>query len=340
MTTTSPPGVPIRDLVALATRAPSVHNTQPWQWAIANDRIALFADSSRQLTYADPDGRDLVISCGAALHHLHVAAAATGWKAQVRRMPNPYNDAQLANISFRREQATPDALAALDALTRRRTDRRRPSSRPVPRESLDGLLALGPAAGVTIVAVVSPRARAELLQILAEAEKAQRLNPDYVDEIVGWTGREGGEGIPATSLLRRDSGTGSAQVPSRFPSGTLADHNPEAEPVEPALLAICTSSDDTRSRLRAGEALSSILLTGTAGGFAMVPLSQAIEVDRTRRLLQDELLADAACPQIIVQVGWAHTADDQVPLTPRRPVDDVLGDVDSLPLWIGPYRES
>jgi nitroreductase len=342
MPTTSLPGVPIRDLVAFATRAPSVHNTQPWHWCVSGEQIALFADSRRQLQYADPDGRDLVISCGAALHHLQVAAAASGWRPRVRRMPNRYNEAQLANVSFHPEPVTPAALAALDMLTNRRTDRRRPSSWHVPRERLDGLLALGPAAGVTIVAVVSHRARTELLQILAEAEKAQRLNRRYVDEIVHWTGREDGEGIPAASLLRRGPAAGPATspatAPSRFPSGTLTDHERESEPVEPALVAICTSSDDTASRLRAGEALSAMLLKGTAEGLAMVPLSQAIEVDRTRHLIQNELLGDAACPQIIVQVGWALPAGDQVPLTTRRPVDDVLGDVASLAPWIGPYH--
>src|SRR3954447_25313906 len=80
--------VPIRELVALATRAPSVHNTQPWRWCVAGDQVALFADYSRQLIHADPAGRDLVISCGAALHHLQASAAAMGWKAHVRRMPN------------------------------------------------------------------------------------------------------------------------------------------------------------------------------------------------------------------------------------------------------------
>ncbi|MDQ3157544.1 MAG: pyridoxamine 5'-phosphate oxidase family protein [Actinomycetota bacterium] len=184
MTTYSPAGVPMRDLVALATRAPSVHNTQPWHWCIAGERLTLFADSSRQLQYADPDGRDLVISCGAALQHLQVAAAAAGWKAHVRRMPNPDNDAQLANVSFRPEEPTPGAIAALDALINRRTDRRRPTSWPVPRERLDGLLALAPAAGVTAFGVVSHTRRAELLQLLAEAEKTQRQNRRYVDEIL------------------------------------------------------------------------------------------------------------------------------------------------------------
>ena len=338
MTTHPPSGVPVRDLVALATRAPSVHNTQPWHWCIDGERMSLFADSSRQLQYADPDGRDLVISCGAALQHLQVAAAAAGWKARVRRMPNPDNDNQLANVSFQPEQPTSEALTALDALIKRRTDRRRPSSWPVPRERLDGLLALGPAAGVTVLGVVSHTRRAELLQLLAEAEQAQRLNQQYVDEILSWAGRQGDEGIPTTSLLRRSPGTDPEIAPSRFPSGTLTDSDQEAEPVEPALLVICTSSDDTASRLRAGEALGAILLKGTADGFAMVPLSQAIEVDQTRRLLQDELLRDSACPQIVIQVGWPPVAAEQIPPTPRRRVDDVLGDVSSLPLWIGPYH--
>jgi hypothetical protein len=331
-------GVPIRDLVAFATRAPSVHNTQPWHWCVTGERLALFADSSRQLQHADPDGRDLVISCGAALHHLQVAAAGSGWKTLVRRMPNPYNDAQLANVFFRPAPATSEALAALGALAKRRTDRRRPSSWPVPRERLDRLLALGPGAGVTIIGVVSHQARAELLAILAEAEQAQRLNRRYVDEIIDWTGREDDQGIPASSLLRRGSAPGPTPAPSRFPSGTLTDHHADSEPVQPALLAICTSSDDTQSRLRAGEALSAMLLKGTFEGLAMIPLSQAIEVDRTRHLLQHELLRDALCPQIIVQVGSGLSAGAQVPLTARRPVDDVLSDVASLPPWIGPYH--
>jgi hypothetical protein len=256
-------------------------------------------------------------------------------------MPNSNNDAQLADITFHPEPATPAALEALDALQRRRTDRRSPSPSPIPREELDALLALGPRSGVTVIAVVSHQARTELIQILAEADQAQRNSPDYVDEILAWTGREDDEGIPASSLLRRSRShglhdNGSVETPSRFPPGTLADDAPH-EDVEPALLAVCTSSDDTASRLRAGEALGALLVRGTARGMTMVPLSQAIEVDRTRSLLQNELLDDAVCPQILVQVGWAPPGREPVPPTRRRPVDEVLGDVATLPAHLGPY---
>lgn len=337
MTTSPSPDVPIRAIVERATRAPSVHNTQPWRWCVDGDRLSLFADSSRQLKYADPDGRDLILSCGAALHHLHVVAAGSGWKARVRRMPTPYNDNQVADISFSPQVASPEAVAALEALSRRRTDRRRPAAWPVPRLQLDRLVACGPPAGVTVAAVVSTRARTELRQVLAEAERAQREDPQCVDEIVRWTGREDAQGIPVTNLVRRSGHQSGQGAPSRFPSGTLADHPPAGESVQPAMLVICASSDDTASRLRAGEALGAVLVEGTAAGLMMVPLSQATEVERTRLLLKDELLDDAACPQILVQVGWPPGDAPEVPATPRRPVEEVLGDVASLPPWMGPY---
>jgi len=73
---------PVEDILSLACRAPSVHNSQPWRWRAEGDRIDLFADYRRQLVYADPARRDLMMSCGAALHHLQVAAAGLGWRAR------------------------------------------------------------------------------------------------------------------------------------------------------------------------------------------------------------------------------------------------------------------
>jgi len=65
----------LAEAVEHALRAPSVHNTQPWRWLVdgTDGVVELYADLNRHLTATDPDRRDLLISCGAALDHLVVA---------------------------------------------------------------------------------------------------------------------------------------------------------------------------------------------------------------------------------------------------------------------------
>ena len=88
----------VRAVLSLATRAPSVHNTQPWRWRVGLDSLHLYADRSLQLSSADPDGRDLILSCGIALHHCVVALAALGWQTKVHRRPNLDDSEHLAAI--------------------------------------------------------------------------------------------------------------------------------------------------------------------------------------------------------------------------------------------------
>ena len=331
--------VPVVDLIGLACRAPSVHNSQPWLWLIDGDMVTLFADYRRHLEHTDPDGRDLLLSCGAALHHLKVAAAAAGWVAKIRRLPTPNNDAQLASVTFTPHEVTESAVQALEVLRRRRTDRRRTASSPVAREQLDTLLDEARQFGIAAFAVVSGQAKAMLFALLAEADAAQRRNPNYLQEITEWIDRGQSEGVPATNLLQHPPAADDQGSSTRFPPGLLPDAPMrDADRHADALLVLCTSADDIASRLRAGEALSAILLLAESKGLAALPLSQATEVDRIRRTLQDELLQDAACPQILIRVGWPTLGAVPVPLTPRRPVNDVLCDTAHLPAHLGPYR--
>lgn len=77
------------ELAAMANLAPSVHNTQPARWALDDDgRILLLADLSRQLPIGDPTGRDLGLSCGAALEGMTMALAARGAGAVVEDLWN------------------------------------------------------------------------------------------------------------------------------------------------------------------------------------------------------------------------------------------------------------
>ena len=101
----------IRTVLALTSRAPSVHNTQPWRWLVGGQSLHLYSDADRQLPNIDPDGRDLILSCGAALHHCVVGFAAVGWRAKVNRFPNPADPSHLAAIELSRSTADPVDIA-------------------------------------------------------------------------------------------------------------------------------------------------------------------------------------------------------------------------------------
>lgn len=87
---------------------------------------------------------------------------------------------------------------------------------------------------------------------------------------------------------------------------------------------IATTGDDPLDWLRAGEATSAVLLTATLRGLATTPLSQAIEVEMSRRQLQHHALRMPAYPQLIIRVGWPASGAGGLPVTPRRDLRSVL----------------
>ena len=59
--------------VRTATFAPSIHNTQPWRFRVRDNGIDVYADWRRRLDVIDPNGRQLIISVGAAIMNLRLA---------------------------------------------------------------------------------------------------------------------------------------------------------------------------------------------------------------------------------------------------------------------------
>ena len=328
MTVATPTVPTLHHLVERACRAPSVHNTQPWRWQVGPRGLTLLADRARQLMRADPEGRDLVLSCGAALHHLRVAAAAEGLRALVRRMPYGDEDNVLAAVEFMPEEPDDEAIG------RGRADRP-PADRPAAVLLLAGAGGDGSTrswrgrggagrprgAGHRRGEAPASRGRGD------RAARAQQFDWTAVDETAAWTGRRTGDGIPPASLPRRwTSSSGPTRCrplpergSGRRPRGRRGDRL-RREQVPGAL----HHRRRHRSQLRAGEALSAVLLAATAQGLGTVPLSQATEVHSTRRLLRDEILGGVTWPQVIVRVGWKPVSYEPVPATPRRPLAEVV----------------
>lgn len=317
----------LRRAVVSATYAPSVYNSQPWRWRTSpSDGIDLFADPTRRLITTDSEGRDLLLSCGAALNHLVVALAGLGWSAEVTRLPDPEDIHHLAHIRPRAASPTAEMAALAAVIPHRRTDRRRFSAVAVEAPLLDSLAAEA-AIHDTELHVARGTTRDRLIAIITESAGLQQQQLGYAAEAATWTSRHvgSGDGIQAGNVtvpgLQRPG-----DIPMRpYPHSSLAqpphslDHHDAS-----VLIVLTTASDDPGAVLRAGEATSAVLLAATSHGVASTPLSQPLEISQTRRSISTDIGGLERFPQLLIRLGWPLPDAPALPPVPRRSLDFVL----------------
>ncbi len=306
--------------VELACRAPSLHNSQPWRWRYSEGELRLFGDRTRLLPMADPTGRQLHISCGAALHHLSVGLLGLRWTTDIRYERRAASPDLLATIGFRRD-ARPRShdFDMLTAIRRRRTDRRAFEV----FEEIDALAAsaIDQARQLNVSVVALDEAQREgLVEATRSTAAARRYDSEYQTELHWWAGHSmAAGGIPETSLV---AGPGGVPIGRTFPLRQNAPPDTSASTDESTVLALGTSSDSRMNWLRCGHALSAILLDATVRGAATCPLSHVTEVPRSRSIVE-RIVPDIGVPQMLVRIGRAPNGTPPLP-TPRRPVTDVL----------------
>lgn len=314
MVTSFPDADTVRTALASAIRAPSVHNSQPWRWRAGTDRLDLFAVPELHLRHIDPDGRDLMLSCGATLHHAVVAFAALGWQARVHRFPGS-DPNHLASLIFSPRPPTDTERALAAAIPARRTDRRRYSSREVSPADIAVMGARAARGGVSLRRVESMSG----LRAAVERAMDTHLHDDgYLRELTMWSGRYGAvAGVPAANVPSPDM---AATVPARVFAGSGSVRAGAGGTDHAVVLALGTRDDDALARLRAGEATSVVLLTATAIGLASCPVTEPLEIRETRWALREEIFESRAHPQMLLRIGWAPADAPPLPATPRRPL--------------------
>ncbi|PBC40081.1 hypothetical protein CJ179_33900 [Rhodococcus sp. ACS1] len=320
MDSTLPDENVIRIAVDLACRAPSVHNSQPWQWTYADGQLDLYTERGRLLASADPSGRQLVISCGAALNHLQTAMTGLRWSADIQRTPDGPHSAHLATIRFRHGARPQSHEFDLLAAIRHRYSDRRPFGpvsvkTPMPATLPDMVRSRG-----VHLTVLGQDARPALAKATEMTAAARKYDSAYQAELHWWAGhslRQGG--IPVDSLATAQN-RDRVDIGRRFPAGR--DNDSAAEIDRSTVLVLSTDTDGRDAWLRAGEALSSVLLEATVGGLATCPLTHMTELHQSREMIR-ELLPARGFPQTLIRIG---TTEKKVPprQTPRRPLESVF----------------
>ena len=313
-----------RELVRTACLAPSVNNTQPWYFRLpTDDCVELYADRDRQLRGIDPSGRDLVLSCGAALHHLVTAAGSFGLSATMETPSRAADPDLLAVVRLGEGEISDEGADVLAALENRKTDRRGAGAWPVPTGRVQQLADDASAWGAEVVVLTDAAVTARAEELIEAARQAQLHDPVAAAEQDAWVDRSGAEGVPI-GIADPSDHLEEHRPPSRYaPRATARE---EHEPHEDVLVAVCTVDDDVPAWLRAGQTMSALWLGATMAGLGMTPASQVVEVESTRRLLQDDVLQGLLRPQVVLRVGWpaAVPGNPATGHTPRRSLEDVI----------------
>lgn len=313
------PGAAMAACLEAAIRAPSVHNTQPWLFRLRGAAIDVLVDPRRQLKIADPDGREMHISVGAALLNLRAAIFAAGRQPHVRLLPDHHQPDVVATVTIGAEVPVgPDDQALADAITLRRTNRRPFGSTPIPHAVIAALINAASTEGGILDVVEDPGTRATLFDLERTADRRNQADPLYRAELAAWTNPapERGDGVPPEAFGPRPE---LVTIPTRdFDLARTTDRRVARFEPEPTIALLSTAGDTRRDWLNAGQALERVLLTATVHGVSTMPMTQALEMPDLRQLLSTPTRALMA--QSVVRLGYAGRGTP----TPRRPIADVL----------------
>jgi len=321
-----------RYVVAAAVWAPSVHNTQPWRFNAGGPQIILHADAERQLRAADPDGREMMISCGAALFTARLALRSLGYLPETEVLPDLGQPLLAARVSWARRAARTEFEQRLFGQVRqRRTHRGGFDPVPLPPGLLATLREGAARYGAMLRIVADDGRRAALAAAVQAAEHAQRLDSEHVRELARWAPEPGSartDGVPPASYLARAEHT-DPDFPGRdFAHGRgwgLPPLSTASRFRSAGVAALLTTAHDRPADwINAGQALQRILLTASSCGVAAALHSQPLELGWLRESIRTQL-SDGAYPQLILRFGAVIQAADSV----RRPPDDVLSGSDS-----------
>ncbi|MBX6391786.1 MAG: nitroreductase [Frankia sp.] len=178
-----------REAVTAAGLAPSLHNSQPWRWRLRQDALELSADLSRAVPVVDPDHRQLLISCGAALLNCWLSLRAAGLDVEVAELPDgpDISTGRLAVLRVvGRRPPCPTETTLAEAITRRHTDRRPFTAADLPTEVIRELRRAAEAEGCWLAWLTDPDARLELSVLLTRADWIETHDPAYQAELASW----------------------------------------------------------------------------------------------------------------------------------------------------------
>lgn len=297
-------------IVECARLAPSVHNTQPWRIVPGDDVVGVYADHERQLGFLDPTGRQLHVSCGAAIEFGYLAARSAGRSCTVELRPDPKQPDLLGRLVLGgAKRATVREVQLAGAIARRYTDRGPYTDRPLPPHLLSDVEARCEELGVWLRVIDRPGERTVVAAVLADAEAEEASDPRYTAELAEWTSEQAEpRGMPKAAAAPSWPADRVSDVPLRDFTGQDTHRHPGGDEKPPSverdtIVMIGSNHDEPSAWLSSGRALGWLLLRSAADGVSAQPLGQAIDLPDGRARLRHEF-GLVGYPQFLLRMGY------------------------------------
>lgn len=312
---------PMRELVRYATLAANGHNTQPWKFAIRQDRIEIHPDFDRSLPVVDPHNRELWISLGCALENLLVAAHATGYAARVS-----YPDGD-DFIAVQLEPDAPQSSPLFEAISQRQTTRSLYDGLPLPPADLDRLQSLPLEPGVLLRFINTPADRDTIVEYVNQGNLRQYADKAFVKELIFWLRFNRKEAMSELDGLYSHC-SGNPEVPRWLGRMFVASTKPQQQADADArklrsssgVAIIASEADDKVAWVHVGQVCERLALQLTALNIKSGFMNQPIEVAELRTQFQSAIGLGNNLPHLLVRFGYAAP----LPRSLRRPVGEVL----------------
>ncbi len=317
-----------RFLLRYAILAPSTRNTQPWRFALSPNGIEIYADYTRRLPVADRSNRELLMSIGAAIMNLRVAAAHYGFECLVGYNHSGDSERPIAFASLVPDAGTDAAghgLASLfGVIPRRHTNRNPFLVTRIPASVIGLFTTIGKGRSVAVSVSTDGQLNEAVGELVGSAEQLlladagyRRDNAEWIRP--GWTDRA--DGVPGSALGL--GGVAAALAPWATRVLDLGRRQAARDKnlcVEAPGLIVLSCDDTVPQFLETGELLEEILLTLTREGLQTSYFNMLIQAPEARLKLR-ALLGLTTWPQLLLRIGYCLT---EPAVTPRRSVDEVL----------------
>lgn len=316
-----------RELVRYATLAASSHNTQCWQFKIAENGIVILPDFARRCPIVDPDNHHLFVSLGAATENLLQAALYNGLQGEVNFDAGA---TQLINIELTPTKAIETAL--FKAIPDRQCTRAEYDGKPLSAEELNLLEVAGTGDGVHILLHTQKQAMENILAYVLAGNNVQMHDAAFMKELKSWLRFNAADAVrTGDGLYSATSGNlllpkwlGSAMFELTFNTKTENDQYAKQLRSSAGVAIFVSDKNDAAHWLEVGRCYERFALQATALGVRSAFLNQAVEVSHVREQFARHLNiiegAGAGRIDLVVRFGRGR----QMPKSLRRPIEAVL----------------